>query len=156
VRTLVVDASVAVKWQLRDEEHVDIADAIKEAFLRHTVELIVPVIFAVEWANAINVAITRGRFPEDEWQEALKDLAALQIPVRNPPGVLFEAWQIARSYNRTVYDGLYVALAKVEGCEMVTGDRRLFTAVRSHLPWVRWIGDFVVGDEQRKDTPNEK
>ena len=37
MRTLVVDASVAVKWQLRDEEHVDIADAIKEAFLRHTV-----------------------------------------------------------------------------------------------------------------------
>lgn len=129
-----VDASVAVKWQLRDEEHIDKADAIKQAFLLRTLELIIPVIFSVEWANALNVAILRGRFPENEWQDALKDLEALQIPVRNPPSLLFEAWQIARAHSRAVYDGLYVALAKIEGCELVTGDRKLFNAVSSQLP----------------------
>ena len=139
-----VDASVAVKWQLRDEEHVDKADAIKQAFLLRTVELIVPVIFAVEWANAVNVAILRGRFPENEWQEALRDLESLRIPVQNPPEIVFEAWRIARSYRRSVYDGLYVALAKIEACELVTGDRKLFNAVNSRLQWVRWIGDFAV------------
>ncbi len=143
MKTFVVDASVAVKWQLDDEEYVDKADAIKQAFLRREVDFIVPVIFPVEWANAINVAITRGRFPENEWKGALQDLEALQIPVRNPPGLLFEAWQIARQHNRTVYDGLYIALAGAEGCEMVTGDRRLFNAVSPHLGWVHWIGDFV-------------
>lgn len=85
---------------------MDKADAIQGAFLRRTLDLIAPVIFAVEWAKAINVAITRGRFLEGEWQEALKDLEALRIPVRNPPELLFEAWQMARSYGRTVYDGL--------------------------------------------------
>lgn len=138
-----VDASVAIKWQLRDEEHVDKADAIKQAFLLRTVGLIVPVVFAVEWANAINVAILRGRFPEAEWQAALQDVEALRIPEENPPGLLFEAWQIARAHDRAVYDGLYVALAKIKGCELVTGDRKLFNAVHSHLQWVRWIGDFV-------------
>jgi predicted nucleic acid-binding protein len=44
----VVDASVAVTWQLRDEEHVDKADAIKQAFLLRPVGLIVPVIVPVE------------------------------------------------------------------------------------------------------------
>jgi predicted nucleic acid-binding protein len=141
---LVVDASVAVKWQLRDEEYVDKADAIKQAFLLHTLELIVPVIFSVEWANAINVAILRSRFPEAEWQAALQDLEALRIPVANPPGLLFEAWQMARTHGRAVYDGVYVALAKIEGCELVTGDRKLFNAVNSRLQWVRWIGDFTV------------
>jgi predicted nucleic acid-binding protein len=140
----VVDASVAVKWQLRDEEHVDKADAIKQAFLLRTVGLIVPVIFTVEWANAINVAILRSRFPEAEWQAALQDLEALRIPVENPHGLLSEAWQIARSYGRSVYDGLYVALAKIEGCDLVTGDRKLFNAVSSQLPRVHWIGDFTV------------
>jgi predicted nucleic acid-binding protein len=144
VKTLVVDASVAVKWQLRDEEYVDKADTIKQAFLLRTVELIVPVIFTVEWANAINVAISRSRFPEAEWQEALRDLESLRIPVKNPPEIVFEAWQIARSYSRSVYDGLYVALAKIEDCELVTGDRKLFNAVNSQLQWVRWIGDFTV------------
>ncbi len=146
MKTLVVDASVGVKWQLNDEEDVDKAVAIRQAFLRHTVEIIVPVIFAVEWANAINVAILRGRFPENEWQEALRDLEALRIPVKNPPEIVFEAWQIARSYGRSVYDGLYVALAKLTGCELVTGDRKLFNAVNSQLQWVCWIGDFTVED----------
>jgi len=144
VKTLVVDASVAVKWQLRDEEHVDKADAIKRAFLFRTVGLIVPVIFTVEWANAINVAILRRRFPEAEWQAALQDLEALRIPVENPPGLLFEAWKMARAHGRAVYDGVYVALAKLEACEFVTGDRKLFNAVNFQLPWVHWIGDFTV------------
>ena len=144
-----VDASVAVKWQLRDEEYVDKADAIKQAFLLRSVGLLVPVIFTVEWANAINVAILRSRFSEAEWQAALQDLEALRIPVENPPGLLFEAWRIARVYGRAVYDGLYVALAKIEGCELVTGDRKLFNAVSSQLPWVRWLGDFTIEDASR-------
>jgi predicted nucleic acid-binding protein len=147
VKTLVVDASVAVKWQLDDEEYVDRADAIKHAFLQRTVELAVPVIFSVEWANAINVAITRSRFPENEWQQALQDLEALQIPIRNPPGLLLEAWQIARLYRRAVYDTMYVALAKMEGCKMITGDKKLFNSVASHLDWVHWIGDFAIEQE---------
>jgi len=46
--------------------------------------------------------------------------------------------------GRAVYGGVYVALAKLEDCELVTGDRKLFNAVNSQLPWVRWIGDFTV------------
>jgi predicted nucleic acid-binding protein len=151
VKTLVVDASVGVKWQLDDEEHVDKAEAIKRAFVQRALSLIVPVIFAVEWANALNVAIARGRFPAEAWREALEDLDALQIVVGNPPGLLLEAWQMARLYGRTVYDGLYLALAKIEHCELVTGDRKPFNAVRPHLDWVRWIGDYVVEDTE--DSP---
>lgn len=106
------------------------------------------VVFAVEWGNASNDAIVRGRFPAAEWRDALEDLEALQISVRNPPGLLFEAWQMARTYDRTVYDGLYIALAKVEGCELVTGDRRLFNAVHGDLDWTRWIGDDVVAEDK--------
>lgn len=148
MNTLVVDASVGVKWQLDDEEHVDKAEAIKQAFVRRVLHLMVPVIFAVEWANALNVAITRGRFPAEDWREALEDLDALHIAVENPPGLVFEAWRMARSYGRTVYDGLYLALANIEHCEMVTGDRKLFNAVSPHLDWVRWIGDYVVEDTE--------
>lgn len=91
MKTLVMDASVAVKWQLDDEEHIDKADAIRQAFVRQVVALVGPVIFGVEWANAINVAIIRGRFPAEEWREALADLEALRLPVKNPPGLLGEA-----------------------------------------------------------------
>jgi predicted nucleic acid-binding protein len=149
VKTLVVDASVGVKWQLDDEEHVDKAETIKQAFVRQVLTLVVPVIFVVEWANALNVAIARGRFPAEAWREALEDVDAMQIPVRHPQGLVLEAWQMARSYGRTVYDGLYMALAKMERCVLVTGDRQLFNAVHPHLDWVYWIGDYVVEDEAR-------
>ena len=86
MKTLVVDASVGVKWQLDDEEHVDKAEAIKGAFVRRALTLMVPVIFAVEWANALNVAIVRGRFPAEAWQEALEDLDALQLSVGTHQG----------------------------------------------------------------------
>ena len=50
-----------------------------------------------------------------------------------------------------MYDGLSLALANIEHCEMVTGDRKLFNAVSPHLDWVRWIGDYVVEDTE--DSP---
>jgi hypothetical protein len=73
VKTLVVDASVGVKWQLDDEEPVDKAEAIKGAFVRRALTLMVPVIFAVEWANTLNVAITRGRFPAEAVVRSVAD-----------------------------------------------------------------------------------
>lgn len=33
---------------------------------------------------------------------------------------------------------------------MVTGDKKRFNAVNPHIGWVRWIGDYVVEDEERK------
>jgi hypothetical protein len=64
---------------------------------------------------------------------------------------------MARLYSCTVYDGLYLALVQVEQCEMVTGDRRLFNAVHSHLSWVGWIGDYVIAeeDEARETRPGK-
>ena len=34
-----------------------------------------------------------------------------------------------------------MALAQEAGDRSVTGDQRLYNAVKNHLPWVLWIGD---------------
>lgn len=125
MKKVVIDASVAVKWQLDDEEHVDKADVIKKEFNEGRLLLIVPVIFPVEWANAINIAILHGRFPEEEWEDALKDFEARDITVLNLPGLLYSAWVLARKYKQSLYDCLYLSLAQHEGCQMVTGDLKL-------------------------------
>ena len=36
-----------------------------------------------------------------------------------------------------------MALAKETGSKLVTGDRRLYSAVRDHLSWVLWIEDYA-------------
>ena len=34
------------------------------------------------------------------------------------------------------------ASAFPEKCDLITGDRKLYHAVKSQLPWVKWIGDY--------------
>lgn len=53
-----------------------------------------------------------------------------------------------------MYDGLYLALAKGEGCEMVTGDKKLFNAVSPHIGRVRWVGDYGVEEETGEGEPS--
>ncbi len=46
-------------------------------------------------------------------------------------------------YERSAYDGAYLALAEEAGNKLVTGDRHLYNAVKDHLPWVLWIEDYA-------------
>jgi predicted nucleic acid-binding protein len=50
-----------------------------------------------------------------------------------------EALEIALTYDRNVYDCLYVALAVQSKAELVTADERLANALAAHLP-VKWLG----------------
>ena len=36
----------------------------------------------------------------------------------------------------------YLALAQRKSARLVTGDRRLYNAVKDKLPWVLWIEDY--------------
>lgn len=38
-----------------------------------------------------------------------------------------------------IYDASYLAVAHLYDCELWTADGRLYNAVHSKLPWVRWI-----------------
>jgi predicted nucleic acid-binding protein len=49
--------------------------------------------------------------------------------------------QYALLYGRSVYDSSYLALADLEGIDLITADERLFNSVQKDLPWVLWIGN---------------
>jgi predicted nucleic acid-binding protein len=56
-------------------------------------------------------------------------------------GLLPSAWVIARRFDRTINDALYVALAEALGCRLVTADRRFYNALSgsplgNRLVWV--------------------
>jgi predicted nucleic acid-binding protein len=50
-----------------------------------------------------------------------------------------DAPSIALAVGRSVYDGVYIALAVQAGAELVTADERLANAVAARLP-VKWLG----------------
>jgi tetratricopeptide (TPR) repeat protein len=46
------------------------------------------------------------------------------------------------TYKVAAYDAAYLALAEVEKCDLWTGDRAFYQAVKGESPRVKWIGDY--------------
>jgi len=76
---VVIDASVALKWRLRDEEATHQADTLLDDYLAGALELLTPTLFDYEIANALKVAVDRGRMTETEAMVAMADFQQLGI-----------------------------------------------------------------------------
>jgi predicted nucleic acid-binding protein len=48
---------------------------------------------------------------------------------------------LAHRFDRSAHDAAYLTLAEAGGEPPITGDLRLYNAVRDQLDWMRWIGD---------------
>jgi predicted nucleic acid-binding protein len=68
---IVVDASVALKWQFEDEEATGGATALLEDYVEGRIELITLTLFPYEIVSAIHVAINRSRIKEKDGYRAV-------------------------------------------------------------------------------------
>lgn len=122
---IVVDASTAISWFCSDEK-----DAFSEKSLQTVVDgrAIVPPIFPSEVANGLTVAHRRKRVSESDIRDALDDLGDLPLELAAPRFDLSEELALARAHNLTMYDAMYLALAKREGVKLYTRDHALYQA----------------------------
>ena len=141
MRVFVLDASIAVKWFLspKDEPLSAEALALYEEYLKAKVSFIVPDIFWAEVGSAFWKAIRLGRFQKASAQEAIASLAKCNLPTFSIAALLERAFLIATTFDRSVYDALYVALAMQSGAEVIIADERLANALAARLP-VKWLG----------------
>lgn len=130
--TLVVDASVAIKWVLPEDEQ-DAAEAI----LLDEIDRIAPEFLLVEIANVLRTKVMRGQI---EQGQARSGFAFVEASVRRfiPDRVLTSrAFEIAIECNHSVYDCMYLACAEQDGGRVVTADMRFINRLRdsahSHL-----------------------
>lgn len=140
MKPLVVDASVAVKWLL-PEEHSDAAVRL----LAEDWDLRAPDLF---WAESGNILWKKWRKNEVTAEEATElwvDLRRFPLRIFSSEPLCDLSWDIARRFNRTFYDSLYVALAVSGSCPLVTADLRLFNALRNEAPELDllWVGDIA-------------
>jgi predicted nucleic acid-binding protein len=141
-KRVVIDASVALKWRLRDEEATQQADALLEDFLAGKLVLLTPTLFDYEITNALRVAVTRQRLSEPDAAAALADFAQYTIIRCDFSGFSSRTFDLSGQHQRSAYDSAYMALAQVQGVWFFTGDKRLFNAVGQTLTWVKWLGDY--------------
>jgi predicted nucleic acid-binding protein len=134
-RTIVVDASVGMKWVV-DEEGSDIAAALL-AWRR----LLVPDLFWIETANVLSTKVRRGELASAQAGDAWHDLSQAPVLSRTAtPDTVAPALRLAQDIRHPVYDCVYLALAVEERCKVVTADRRFVEVVRNHP----YLADSVV------------
>ncbi len=140
MKELVIDASVILKWYLPDEEFAQKALNILDRHVSGEIALYAPTILPYEILNALIVAERMGRVNEEVTKNAFNAFLDLEIGFLNPfldyQGII----SLARSFDRSVYDASYLAVANMRHIDFVTGDKRLFNAVRKELKSVKWIG----------------
>lgn len=133
---LVVDASVAVKWLMR-EEHLEAARRLLDPQYR----LHAPDFMLLETDNAFCKRVRRGELDGADALEARRTMRAILIEYHETRPLLDRAYALAVETRASVYDCLYVALAEVLDARMVTADRRFFerasaTPVAGRVRWV--------------------
>ncbi len=141
MNTLVVDASVAAKWFLPSagETLTDEAAELLKRYARGQIQFVVPDLFWAEIANIFWKATRQGRWSQAAGVNAVRTIRERKIPTVATITLLDDAFTIASSFDRTVYDSLYVALAISSKTDLVTADERLANSLAAHLP-VQWLG----------------
>jgi predicted nucleic acid-binding protein len=122
--TVVVDASVALKWVI-PEVLSDRAETLRGRADR----LLAPDLLLPEAANALWKKLIRREITAREAAQALDLLMASGLDVRPSGPLLGRALELARRLRHPVYDCVYLALAQGEDATLVTADQRLLTRV---------------------------
>jgi predicted nucleic acid-binding protein len=141
--SLVVDASVALKWFLWDEPHSDRALAI----VQKGGALIAPDLLVAEVCNAAWRSARLGRISQAQVVAIAAVLPHFFEALVRASDLAPPAAAIAGQLDQPFYDCLYLALAESEQTSLVTADMRLLNKLRS-TPWARLavnLSEYVPG-----------
>ena len=134
----VVDASVAVKWFVKENLHDQALRLLDAAELLQAPDLIVPEVANIAWKKAV-----RGEVAKDQAQVVVAAIRQYIPRLHATVGLTEQALGIALTLNHPVHDCLYLACADVADGVLITADKRLHEAVQdtdfSRL--VRYLGD---------------
>lgn len=128
--SLVLDSSVALSWLLPDEESAGAGALLDRVVISRAW---VPALWHLEVANALLMAVRRGRIDAGFREASLQDLALL--PIQVDPDTHRFGWsvtlQLAERHDLSVYDAAYLELALRLSLPLATLDRKLSSAAKA-------------------------
>jgi predicted nucleic acid-binding protein len=136
---LVVDSSVAVKWFIPEPYSTE-ARQILDSYQAGTLSLLAPDLINAEVGNIVwKKHIFQGLDAADA-KTVIDEFRKITFALISTEILLDEAYRLAVTHKRSVYDMLYVALSICESCRFVTADEKLVNAVGSLVPNMVWLG----------------
>lgn len=121
---LVVDASVAVKWLVVEEDSADARELVAA-----DEELHVPRLLVSEVANAVWRKVRLSQVDRRAAGDLLATMSDMPVRWHADETICGDAIRLAIAHDRPVYDMMYVALARRLGARVVTADQRLVNAL---------------------------
>jgi predicted nucleic acid-binding protein len=118
VNTLVIDASIAIKWVIEEE------GTSQALTLRREARLLAPELLVAECANILWKKARRNELSREEALLAARLLQTAAIELVPTRSLLAAATRIAIELDHPAYDCLYLALAIENDCPFVTADER--------------------------------
>lgn len=122
---VVVDASVAIKWCVPEDNTSDAEQLLDPRFKLHAPDLLLP-----EFANILWKKCRQNDLDIRDAEMALKLFRRQSITIHPHDDVLTTAFLGAYETKQAVYDWIYLALALSLSCPLITADRKFLIALR--------------------------
>jgi predicted nucleic acid-binding protein len=124
----VADSSVAIAWAVPSQSGASSVDLLE----RVASPIVVPKLWPFELANVLLVLLRRRVILDDQYERARNSLGKLDCVVdeEGPELALGEISRLARSYELTAYDAVYLELALRRGLPLASRDAALNRAAK--------------------------
>ena len=126
--TFVLDASVTMSWILSEESS---AAGLRLRDKLTTERAVVPALWTYEVANALLMAVRRGRLGAELLAESAAIIANLPIDLVEPGRDMTSVLDLAAQHGLSAYDAAYLHLALTSDVPLATVDERLASAARA-------------------------
>jgi len=138
--TLVVDASVAIKWFV-EESRSDAARAV----LTSGESLVAPDLVVPEACNAAWKKVKRREIPEEQGAAVARALPMSFDRLIPTAELAPRAFALGHRFEHPVYDCFYLALAEGESATLITDDAEVLALARKAglSRWVQPLADFA-------------
>ena len=140
---LVMDASVLIKFYV-PEILSDRAERLLAKVEKKDIDLLAPDLIYPEAGNILWKKQGLRELTRSEVEEIADAILSLPLKIEASRSLLPLAVDIAIAYGITVYDALYLSLAKVYETTMITSDRRLVDVLaKTDLKdSIIWLGSY--------------
>lgn len=137
MKTVVIDASVAVKWFLH-EPYASVARSLLEGY-----RLIAPDLLFAEVGNVLWQRVKKHDITTINANRMLANLAQAPIRFIEMQTLASPAIIIACETNTTMYDSLYLAAGLTQKVSLITADKKLISGLEgtSFAKSLIWLPD---------------